>query len=280
MNELVRKMRHPKERIYGTLMYVMGVVVWPLVALGAYEALLDRGLLLKLLPISFYVLAFILYLAIRHLFLRAYIFGHYVLVTPQQFPTVFDMVAQSSLEIGLSRAPATFIRNSSGVMNAAAVKLFGQRYVWLNSALLDADTDAQLRFIVGHELGHHAFGHLDRWRNFLKFPAHFVPFLGRAYSRARELSCDRIGAYLAHDLDASVGALQMLACGSARLNAQMNPVAFRNQERLVPPITGAILHVFSGYPRLTRRVEAVNAFFAGGAARDQAGYDNQASPAG
>ena len=188
------------------------------------------------------------------------------------------MVVQGSAEIGLRRAPATFIRSSSGVINAAALKLLGYRYVWLNSALLDADTDAQVHFIVGHELGHHACGHLDRWRNLLKFPAHFVPFLGRAYSRARELSCDRIGAYLAHDLEASLSALQMLACGSARLNAQMNPVAFRSQEQLVPPIAGFILHVFSGYPRLTRRVEAVSAFFAGGAAgADHAGYGAQAS---
>jgi Zn-dependent protease with chaperone function len=171
------------------------------------------------------------------------------------------MVTQSATKIGLRRVPTTFVHNSSGVMNAMAVRLFGGRYVWLTSALRDADTDSQVRFVLGHELGHHAFGHLDRWRNLLKLPGHFVPFLGVAYSRSRELSCDRMAAYMANDLDSSLSALQMLACGSARLNSQMNPAAFQDQERLIPPVTGFILNLFSGYLRITKRVASVANFF-------------------
>jgi len=35
--------------------------------------------------------------------------------------------------------------------------------------------------------------------NLLKLPGWIVPFLGAAYSRSRELTCDRVGAYLAQD---------------------------------------------------------------------------------
>jgi Zn-dependent protease with chaperone function len=37
----------------------------------------------------------------------------------------------------------------------------GSRYVFLTSALVEATNDAQVRFVVGHEIGHHAAGHLN-----------------------------------------------------------------------------------------------------------------------
>lgn len=51
--------------------------------------------------------------------------------------------------------PQTFVYNSSAVLNAMALRLVGrQRYIWRSSALLDADNDEQVRFVIGHELGH------------------------------------------------------------------------------------------------------------------------------
>lgn len=101
-----------------------------------------------------------------------------------------------------------------------------------------------------------------RWTEELtRLPDRIIPFLGAAYSRSRELTCDPIGALVARDLKASRSALQMLACGSAKLNAQMNADAFQQQEQLVPGIAGFLLHIFSHYPRLTRRVEAVTQWY-------------------
>ena len=49
----------------------------------------------------------------------------------------------------------------------------------------------------------------------------------------------------------------MLACGSAKLNGQLNSAAFSAQERLVPPIAGFLVKISATHPRTTRRVEAV-----------------------
>lgn len=49
----------------------------------------------------------------------------------------------------------------------------------------------------------------------------------------------------------------MLACGSARLSAQMNADAFQNQEEMVPGIAGFFLKIVSHHPRHTGLVEAV-----------------------
>ena len=192
---------------------------------------------------------------------RAYIYGHYVLIGPEQFPELHQMVAEGAANIGLAEAPQAFVFNSAGLINALAVRLMGANYVWLTSALIDADTDAQVRFVIGHELGHHAAGHLDWRKNLLMLPGWIVPFLGQAYSRSRELTCDRVGAYLAQDLDAARSALQVLACGSIKLNPLMNQQAFEAQEQMVPPIAGLIVHIFSYYPRLSRRVEELTRYF-------------------
>lgn len=135
--------------------------------------------------------------------------------------------------------------------------------VLLTSALIDVQNDAQVDFVIGHELGHHAAGHLSPWKNLLRLPGSFTPFLGAAYHRSRELTADRIGAYCVDNVEAARGGLYMLACGSARLNAAMNVDAFAAQEAMVPGVTGFLLHIFSGYPRLTRRVVEVERYFRG-----------------
>jgi Zn-dependent protease with chaperone function len=181
-----------------------------------------------------------------------------VLVGPDQFPHIHAMVQEGANTLGLE-APMTFVYNSNGVMNAFALRLLGKtRYVWLTSALIDADNEEQLRFVIGHELGHHVAGHLDQMIHLVRLPALIVPFLGAAYSRSREFTCDRIGAHITRDLTVARSALQMLASGSAKLNSQMNGAAFALQDKMVPPVAGFVLKAFSGYPRLTRRVEEVS----------------------
>jgi Zn-dependent protease with chaperone function len=143
------------------------------------------------------------------------------------------------------------------MVNAFARRIFGGRYVFLTSGLVEAQSDAQVKFVIGHELGHHAAGHLNFFSHFLRLPGHFVPFLGSAYSRARESSCDRIGAVLSGDVAASVSALGMLSCGCRRLNGGLNCDALMDQEALVPPVFGFISEIFRSHPRITRRMAAI-----------------------
>ncbi len=259
MEDAVNQMRHGKERLYGRIMTIVGAIIWALLAVGLVLAALN-GDFSALGVVIFYALTISLVIVVGAFLTRAYIYGHYVLIGPQQFPHLHQMVAEGAAALNLP-TPKAFVYNSGGLINAHALRLILGRYVWLTSALIDADTDAQVRFVVGHELGHHAAGHLDWGQNLLKLPGYIVPFLGPAYSRGREFTCDRIGAYLAQDLDAARSALQVLACGSFRLNSGMNTQAFEAQEAMVPPNAGFILHIFSFYPRLPRRVEELTRYF-------------------
>ena len=257
---LMRQLRHPKEKLYGGMMYAVGGLVWAVVLAGLLSNATQDPSALIVLVIEVGVIW--LSLRIAAAFTRAYFYGHHVLLGPAQLPKLHAMVAEGAESLGLKRTPRAFLYNSNGVINAFAARLVGKPYVLLTSSLVDADTDAQVRFVVGHELGHHVAGHLTPWKQLLKFPALFVPLLSAAYHRSRELTADRVGAYFVGDPDAACGALAMLACGSARMNASLSGEAFAAQEDLVPGLTGFLLKVFSGYPRLTTRVVAVTAYYA------------------
>jgi Zn-dependent protease with chaperone function len=176
---------------------------------------------------------------------------------PNQFPELHSMVVDGAREIGLDEPPTTFLYNSNGVYNAFARRLLGGKYIFLTSALVEANNAKQVSFVIGHELGHHAAGHLNPWLNAVKFPAHLVPFLGKAYSRSREYTCDRIGAALSKDITESCRALQMLGCGCRRLNASMDCDAFAAQEALVPGLFGFLAEINRSHPRLTRRITKI-----------------------
>ncbi len=258
-NDIIARLRHPKEDGYGIVMLIFGITYWVFIGIFLAAALVTKPATGVIYVI--YAIGFVLFLFISAALFRAKIYGNYVLVSPGQFGHLHDMVQQGAARIGLTPAPTTFIYNSNGVMNAFARRLFGSRFIFLTSAIVDAETDEQIKFVIGHELGHHAAGHLNLAKNILKGPAHFIPFLGPAYSRSRELTCDRIGAYLANDIQSSRTALQMLACGCRRLNTTLNCDAFEAQEKLVPPFWGWVSLIFSRYPRLTQRVIAVSAYF-------------------
>ncbi|MBD8689212.1 MULTISPECIES: M48 family metallopeptidase [unclassified Rhizobium] len=251
MNFDISKVRHPKEKLYGLLTKLIGSFAWLVIAclLVVTSALF---------VVAFYALIIWFFSYIFKSLVSAYMMGHHVLISEKQFPHVHKMVAESAKKLGLRETPQAFVYNSAGVMNAMAPTLVGRtRYIWLTSALIDADSDEQVRFVIGHELGHHVAGHLDKALNLLRLPGLLIPFLGQAYLRARELTCDRVGLFVCGDMTASRTALQMLACGSAKLNKQMNPDAFEEQEKMVPAIAGFFLKIVSCYPRHTRRVAAL-----------------------
>jgi Zn-dependent protease with chaperone function len=259
MSNVVANLRTGKEKTYGVMAIAFGVVLWLLFALGLLGALASGNpdVVAVLWLYIFYglVVWFIYFLA--GVFYRATAFGNMILLGPQQFPQLHDMVVSGSQELEMRTPPRAFLYNSNGLLNAFARRILGGRYVFLTSALVEANNDEQVRFVIGHELGHHAAGHLNPWLNFLKMPAYVVPFLMPAYSRSREYTCDRIGAHISKDAVASRGALQMLGCGCRRLNEAMNCEAFEAQEALVPPIAGFLTEIVRSHPRLTRRVAAI-----------------------
>jgi len=115
--------------------------------------------------------------------------------------------------------------------NAAAVRPEGGRmFVLVSSALLDNFEPDELAFVVGHELGHHLFGHLSiPVSAVLEAREHLDPgTLLKLFSwkRYAEISSDRAGLVCAGGLEPCLCALFKVASGlrGHRVKVDLEPV--------------------------------------------------------
>ena len=242
----IQSIRHEKEKLYFSICVIIGVILWLLIIVGTIGIIFIYGLFMAL------------GLWITQQIFKAVIFGNAVRVTEEQYPQINEIVKNNCSELGLVTAPDVFIVNGQGVVNALAIKFLSRKYVLLFSDLVDLmlkrEEINELKMIIGHELGHHAAGHTSVFRNLLIGPAKFIPFLGPAYSRACELTSDRIGYKLTEDVEASKRALISIASGSESLASDVNIEAFKNQESQIPPFFGFLHEIFGTHPRMTKRI--------------------------
>ncbi len=185
----------------------------PLRALVALAAVgIWIGLALSIIGL-FYVVLIGLFFFVTHLGMVAWLRGSAVRLGPDQFPELHARVQELSAQLGMARVPEAYLVQAGGTLNAFATKFLRSRFIVLFSDLLEAcgpNTKA-CDMVIGHELGHLRAGHLD-WM-WLLLPGYMVPFLGAAYSRAREYTCDRYGAALCGDRRAALTGLAILAAG-------------------------------------------------------------------
>ena len=250
--------RTKKEVTYNFILTIVGFAIWiGLVALIGNANFDDESFLPLLSMFLFYGGIFFAFIMLSMLAFRANAYGNMILINENQFPELHEMIVSGAKKLGMHTPPEAFLYNSNGIMNAFARQIFGKKYILLTSSLVDVNNEEQIRFIIGHELGHHVAGHLNVWASLLKLPAYVIPFLGSAYSRQREYTCDKIGYYVSKDIEKSCTAIQMLGCGCSKLNGKLNLFEFEKQELHVPPIFGFLTEIIRSHPRLTRRVIAL-----------------------
>lgn len=248
----VSKLRHEKEKRYLLIMQIVGVLLWTVLLFFTMGMII-----LWAIPV-----VFIFWIA--GLFFKAAIYGESVKVTVRQFPEIYNLVLEQSKKLNLVEIPDVFIYNGSGMMNAFAIKYISKRYIILMSDLIDLSLRRnkmnELAVIIAHELGHHAAGHTNLFKNLLLKPAYIIPFLGSAYSRACELTADRIAYALVQDLSATQKALVSLALGSESLANDTNIDEFIAQEQNIPALMGFIHNIYSTHSRMTKRVIEIAKF--------------------
>lgn len=139
-----------------------------------------------------------------------------VRITPRQFPEVFAVVQEQCSKMGFAVVPDVYVMESSGILNAFASRFFGRNMVVLYSdlfELIQKGGEKELTFVITHELAHIKRNHLTK--QLLIIPALWLPFIGEAYSRACEYTCDRMAVYFTNDVDAAMDGLTILAIGKS-----------------------------------------------------------------
>lgn len=171
---------------------------------------------------------------------RMLLLGSAVRVTDRNYSRVQRLYREAADALDLAELPELYVK-ADPVMNAMAIGM-ERPIIVLNSSLVEAMDDDELRFVLGHELGHVASGHAV-YRTLLAVllilsSTLFVIPLGalgaRAviaalmeWSRKAELSADRAGLLAVQDRDAALRAHMKLA-GGGRLE-DLDPDAFLEQ---------------------------------------------------
>jgi Zn-dependent protease with chaperone function/predicted RNA-binding Zn-ribbon protein involved in translation (DUF1610 family) len=244
------RLRSPKEQPLFVVAAVFSSLAW-------------IALVVSLVGVLYGALIFAFVLVAQALFL-AHVRGNGLRVSDRQLPELAARVRSASAALGLPAPPDVYVLQQGGALNALAMRFFSRRFVVLYSDVVEACQDPrQLDFVVGHELGHHAAGHLARLLFLL--PARLVPLLGAAYSRACEYTCDRVGASVAGDTEQAKRGLVVLAAGG-RLAASANLEAFAEQAREAGGFWMAVNELVASHPYLSKRVAALQDWVAPGSA--------------
>lgn len=155
-------------------------------------------------------------------------------------------------------------------LNAYTFGLETPKVVVLYSALFQVMDADELKFIIGHELGHVALGHT--WLNSLVGGLAGIPansaasvLLGLAFlwwNRACEYSADRAGLLACQDPDKAVSALIKLVAGPAGSTQAGLQQAYRRVDAEDDTWLGSFNEALGSHPMLIRRINEIRRFAA------------------
>ena len=148
-------------------------------------------------------------------------------------PEVYKMLDHSVEKLAIE-IPIELYVYASPQFNAACVKPEdGRLFIMFSSSLLEAFRGSELRFVIGHELGHHVYRHHDIPIGYiLRGKSRPNPKLALelfAWSRYAEISADRAGAHCAQDLEGVGRSLFRLTSGLSDDVIQFNLDEFLGQ---------------------------------------------------
>ena len=140
-----------------------------------------------------------------------------VRLTSGMAPEITKMADECIEKLGV-QLPLELYVYSSPQFNAACFKPEDDRlYVMFSSSLLEGFNSQELKFVMGHELGHHVYDHHAIPIGYLlrgeQRPDPALALELFAWSRYAEISADRAGAHCAQDMSAVASSLFKLSSG-------------------------------------------------------------------
>jgi Zn-dependent protease with chaperone function len=244
--DLETSLVHKKENRYFVLALIFSVLVY----LGLFISII----FIFIIPI----------LILLPLFAQAVMMANIrtngVRITPRQFPEVFTIAQEQCERMGFTVVPDLYVMESSGILNAFASRFFGRNMVVLYSDLFEiiqTGGEKELTYVITHELAHIKRNHLSK--QLLIISALWLPFLGEAYSRACEYTCDRMAAYYTNDAEAAMNGLTILAIGKT-LYKRVDREEYLLQSSYERGLFVWLAEKLSTHPPLPKRIHAIQQF--------------------
>lgn len=142
--------------------------------------------------------------------------GHSLQINKQSSPHIFSMFEDCQKILNLEKYPLNAFINSSQELNASCVFDEKEITIELNSGIIKALSDGELKFVIGHEFGHALFNHHSLpaygiYRNVSLPPSKALKLM--SWSRQAEISADRAGLLCCENIEYAARALIKMSCG-------------------------------------------------------------------
>lgn len=201
-----------------------------------------------------------------------------VMVDPAVLPHLAEAIDGVRREFPAIQRIDCFVYNS-GDMNAFITPGRSGTFIALSSAAVNHLDAGELKYVLGHEFGHAAFGHIDVLAGNLAIDP-LLPGADagrvRSWQRAAEISADRMGLAVCGSLTSAARALFKVASGIVSEAVVASPERFAAQwQRLVEEVISegdrGFDHISHPFPPL--RMRAMLLFSEARAAGDGAALD-------
>ena len=187
-------------------------------------------------------------------------------VTARDTPGLSDIVADT--EARLQPGPVEVFLAPGQVLNAYTFGLVRPRVVVLYSSLLRVMDADELRFVLGHELGHVRLGHTtlnSLVGGMAGIPSPFVAsaVLAMAFlwwNRACEFSADRAGLLACGKPGKAISALVKLAAGERPESRAEYERVMRSIEQEDDHALASLGEALSSHPMMVRRIEELRSY--------------------
>jgi Zn-dependent protease with chaperone function len=184
-------------------------------------------------------------------------------VTAQSKPDLARIARQCMAR--LQPGPVDIFITPSRVLNAYTFGLSDPKVVVLYSSLLQVMDEDELRFILGHELGHVRLGHT--WLNSLVGGMAGIPSSSSAsgllaiaflwWNRACEYSADRAGLLACGKPEKAISALIKLVAGPHGLTEEGLALAYQQIDAEDDTFLGTLAEMLGSHPLLIRRINQI-----------------------
>lgn len=246
--KIEKQLVHRKESIYLVLVVLFSILTYIFLAFSI---------------IGLFVIVFILFFSvILHGLYVGGIRRNGVKLSEEQFPELYEKAITVAKEMGLEKIPDIYVVESEGMLNAFATRFFLKDMVVLYSGIFDLiekNGEKEVLFVLAHE-----FAHLKRKHVFVSLlilPAMWVPFLGNAYLRVCEYTCDRYATYYIQSLEAATNGLLMLAIGK-ELYSKVNHEVYMKQLQTESGFFVWLNEKLSTHPHLPKRMYELSKCYA------------------
>ena len=194
-------------------------------------------------------------------------------VTETNYPVLNSIVDECVDLLGIQR-PYVIVTNRIGGINAMAFGSDEEPYIAVTSLLVKIMSEEQMRFVIGHECGHIAMGHMiyHTAANIFRVFSSKIPVVGKivyntmgtslnSWARRSEITADRAGLHCCGSPDMAKKTLLQIECAfNSAEEVDLNAYMENSRDYLRRGTIRKLGEFSSDHPLTPKRIRAIDVF--------------------